>query len=71
MSALNSFLQALIFARDVYYIVYIVDASSCFLRLVFHAYLFWVQVEALKLYMDSTQDFLPMGGLQISRVGDS
>ena len=33
MSALNSFLQALIFARVVYYIVYIVDASSCFLRL--------------------------------------
>ena len=34
VSALNSFLQALIFARVVYYIVYIVDASSCFLRLV-------------------------------------
>ena len=30
---LNSFLQALIFARVVYYIVYIEDASSCFLRL--------------------------------------
>ena len=36
VSALNSFLQALIFARVVYYSLYtpIVDALSCFLRLV-------------------------------------
>ena len=34
VSALNSFLQALKFARVLYYIVYIADASSCFLRLV-------------------------------------